>query len=228
MLGANSTKNKKPQRVTTGMLKGDANVPVVIIAKVNEELWALEVPRRDTDIILLPRMVELGQSPVDKPQRAGTLVEDNVMGLDIAVHDTVTVGVLEGLEDLEDVEADICGKESGEERLEVLVVDVLEDEGGDFGVRVAADVKKGDDIGTAAQALENLDLALDLLLLDRLQNLDNTLLIAAGRVNMHRLEDVAIFPPADLAHNLVVVLVAPSHLQKIKSQTIFPRPPLSL
>jgi hypothetical protein len=41
-----------------------------------------------------------------------------------------------------------------------------------LGQRVAHDVEQADDVGAAAQVLQDLDLALDLLLLHRLQDLD--------------------------------------------------------
>ena len=50
--------------------------------------------------------------------------------------------------------------------LEVCVVDVFEDEGRSSRDGVLDDALKGDDVGAAAKVLEDLDLALDLLLLD--------------------------------------------------------------
>ena len=49
------------------------------------------------------------------------------------------------------------------------------------------DVQQADDIGSTRQVLQNLDLPLDLLLLDRLEYFDNTLLICR---QVHRLEDL--------------------------------------
>lgn len=42
---------------------------------------------------------------------------------------------------------------------------------------VSNNVQQGDDVGSAREVLENLDLSLDLLLFDWLENLDNTLLV---------------------------------------------------
>jgi hypothetical protein len=41
---------------------------VVIQRKIHQQLGPLEVPRRHAHIVLLPRMVELGQTPVNQPQ----------------------------------------------------------------------------------------------------------------------------------------------------------------
>lgn len=42
---------------------------------------------------------------------------------------------------------------------------------------IANDVEQSDDVGTASQVLENLDLSLDLLLLDGLEDLDDAFLV---------------------------------------------------
>ena len=52
------------------------------------------------------------------------------------------------------------------ELLEVCVVDVFEDESRSSGDRILDDPLQGDDVGAAAKVLQDLDLALDLLLLD--------------------------------------------------------------
>lgn len=44
-------------------------------------------------------------------------------------------------------------------------------------LRVPDHIQQGDDVGAAGQVLKDLDLALDLLLLDGLENLDDTLLV---------------------------------------------------
>ncbi len=56
------------------------------------------------------------------------------------------------------------------------------------------------------EVLQYLDLTIDLLLLDRLERLDDALLVVG---DVDRLENLAILPPAQLADQLVVVLVAP-------------------
>ena len=85
---------------------------------------------------------------------------------------------------------------------------MLKDEGGGLALRVADDVEELDDVGTAAHVLEDLDLALDLLLLDRLEDLDDALGVAP---DVDALKDLTVFAPADLADYLIVLLVAPVH-----------------
>ena len=52
-------------------------------------------------------------------------------------------------------------------------------------------IQQRNNIGTSRQVLQDLDLTLDLLLLDRLQNLDNALLIVD---NIDTFEDFRVFP----------------------------------
>ena len=112
---------------------------------------------------------------------------------------------VERLEQLEDVEAHVGVRERRVEDFEVGGGDVLEDEGRGLGRRVAHAVEQRDDVGPPAQVLQDLDLALDLLLLDRLEDLDHA---ALARRGVDPLEDLGVLPPADLAHDLVVVLGA--------------------
>jgi hypothetical protein len=54
---------------------------------------------------------------------------------------------------------------------------------------VADDIKEANDVRSSGKVLENLDFTLNLLLLDRLEDLDNALLVG-GEVN--RLEDLEV------------------------------------
>lgn len=96
--------------------------------------------------------------------------------------------------------------------LEVRVLHLLKHEAGRLGVRVPHHVQQLDDVGPAAQVLQDLDLPLDLLLLHGLQDLDHAALLVDGVVAV---EDLAVLAAPDLAHNLVVLLVAPVHNQRL-------------
>lgn len=52
-------------------------------------------------------------------------------------------------------------------------------------------VEQGNDVGAARQILQNLDLSLDLLLLHRLQDLDNAFLVVD---NVNALENLRVLP----------------------------------
>lgn len=105
------------------------------------------------------------------------VVNHDVVRLDISVHDALAVTEIERLEELVDIEANIIVGEARIECPEVGVVDSLKDQTGSFALIVADHIQQRNDIRAAGKVLQNLDLTLDLLLFDRLENLDDTLLI---------------------------------------------------
>lgn len=121
------------------------------------------------------------------------MIDHNVMRLHIAVHDALAVTEVEGLEELEDVVADVEVVEPGVQGAELGVVDVFEDERGGLALAIPHNVEQGDDVGAARQVLENLDLSLDLLLLDGLQHLDDAFLVVN---HVDALEHLGIFSSA--------------------------------
>jgi len=157
---------------------------VVIGLQVNEQLWALEVPRGNTDIVFLTRVVELGKTPIDESQLTVCVIDHNVVRLHITVGDTLRVAEIEGAEDFENVVADV-------EVIEVLVkgtevnitgVYILHDESRCLGHGVPHDIDQVDYVHAALQGLQDLDLTSDLGLLDWLEDLDDYAL-ASGRVD---------------------------------------------
>ena len=130
------------------------------------------------------------------PHFSVLMVDHNVVRLDVAMHNALAVAEVESFEEFENVEADVEIVELGVEAAEVGVVHVLEDERWRFALmksqsatrfdgrqrdrtnlRVSNNVEESNDIGSARQVLQDLDLSLDLLLLDRLENLDDALLV---------------------------------------------------
>mmetsp|Transcript_9124 Transcript_9124/g.28278 ORF Transcript_9124/g.28278 Transcript_9124/m.28278 type:complete len:520 (-) Transcript_9124:64-1623(-) len=185
---------------------------VVVVLQVHQQLGPLEVPARHAHVVLLARVVELGQPPVDQSQLALLVVDHHVVRLDVAVHDALRVAVLERAQQLKDVVADVVVRQPRVEHLEVGVVYVLEDEAGRLGLRVTHDVHQLDGVRPAAQVLQDLDLALDLLLLDRLKNLDDAALVLQ---RVYTLEHLAVLSAAHLANNLIVILLAPGDRHRL-------------
>ena len=72
-------------------------------------------------------------------------------------------------------------------------VDVLGDEAGNLGRRISDDVQQCNNIRSSSEVLENLYFSFDLLLLDRLQNFDYTLLVIDDVDTFEDLPNVASF-----------------------------------
>mmetsp|Transcript_14484 Transcript_14484/g.54680 ORF Transcript_14484/g.54680 Transcript_14484/m.54680 type:complete len:214 (+) Transcript_14484:214-855(+) len=64
---------------------------VVILAEIHEQLGSLEVPARDSDVVLSPWVIELREAPVDQPKLPLAMVDHDVVRLDVAMHDAVGV-----------------------------------------------------------------------------------------------------------------------------------------
>jgi hypothetical protein len=77
---------------------------------------------------------------------------------------------------------------------------------------VAHHIQQRDDVGPAGQILQDLDLALYLLLLDGLQDLDDAFLVVD---DVDALEDLRVLSAPDLADDLVVLQDAPGDVDRV-------------
>lgn len=123
---------------------------VVVGLQVDKQLGSLEVARGHADIVLLARMVELSQAPVDQAQLAVRVVNHNVVRLHITVHNSFRVTVVERFQDLEHVVADVEIIEALVEFAEISVtcVDKFRDDGRRLGERVAHHIDQLNDVDT--------------------------------------------------------------------------------
>lgn len=135
------------------------------------------------------------------------MIDHNVMRLHVSVHNALAVAEVERLEQLKNVKPHVQVVELGVQTAEVGVVDILEDEGRRLALGVAHDIEERNNIGPAGEVLQDLDLALDLLLLDGLEDLDDTLLVID---DVDALEHLGVLAAANLAHDLIVFEYAPT------------------
>ena len=141
---------------------------VIVGLEVDEQLGSFEVARGDADIVLLARVVEFSQTPIDETKLAVGVVDHDVVRFDIAMHNALGVTVVEGLEDLEHVVADVEIVEALVKLAEVGVtrVDKLSDDGGRLSQRVPYHVDQLNDVHSVLQGLEDLNLTPNFVLLD--------------------------------------------------------------
>ena len=141
---------------------------VVISLQVNQKLGTLEVAGSYAHIVLLTWVVELGQSPIDEAELAVGMVNHDVMRLHIAVHDALRVTVIEGLQDLEHVVANVEVIEALVKFAEVGItrVNKLGDDCRCLRQWITNDIKHVNDINATLERLQNFDLTSDLVLLD--------------------------------------------------------------
>lgn len=126
---------------------------VVVFLQVYQELGTLEVAGGDAHIVFAAWVVEFCQSPIYQPKLALIVVDHDVVRLHIAVHDSITVAVVKGLEEFQDVVADVIVSEGWVKDLKIGVVDVLEDQARGFRHGVADHIKELDYILATTEVL---------------------------------------------------------------------------
>ena len=141
---------------------------VVISLEVNEELGSLEVAGGDANIVLLSGVVELSKTPIDETELAVGVIDHDVVGLHITVHDAFGVAVVESLQDLVHVKANVEVVEALVEFAEISIASVnkFSDNGWGLGQRVTDNVNELNNVNTMLESLQDLDLTSDLVLLD--------------------------------------------------------------
>jgi hypothetical protein len=131
---------------------------VIVVLKVYQQLRTLEITGGHTHIVLSSWVVKFSQSPIDESQAFLFVINDDVMGLDIPVHDAIGVAVVQGDADLVDVESDVKVRQGWIQKFEIRVGNVFEHEARCLAVWVTHDIKQADDVGAAAEVLKDLNL----------------------------------------------------------------------
>ncbi|GIX61526.1 NAD-specific glutamate dehydrogenase [Babesia caballi] len=194
---------------------------VVVQLHVHEQLGALVVPARHPHVVLLLRVVELREAPVDEPQLPLFVVDHDVVRLHVAVHDAHAVRVVHCLEQLVHVVLDVRDQQRRVQRFEVAVVDVFKYERGRPALRVLYYVEQLDNVWSAAQVLQDFYLALYLLLLERLEYFNDALLLGDC---VCALENLAVLSSSYFSHDFVVVRHVPHEGDVLVIPVIWPLP----
>jgi hypothetical protein len=121
------------------------------------------------------------------------MVNHDVVGLYISMHDAFAVAEIQSLQKLIHVKAHIVVGETRVQGPKIGVVDVFENQTRRLALAVTDHIQQSYHIGTTRQILEDFDLTLDLLLLDRFEDLDDTLLVVD---DIDALEHFGVLSPA--------------------------------
>ena len=79
---------------------------------VNQEFRSFEISGSYSNVVLLARVIELGEAPIDQTQLPILVINHHVVWLDIPVHDAHAVAVVQGLEEFVQVESDVVIRQS--------------------------------------------------------------------------------------------------------------------
>mmetsp|Transcript_12226 Transcript_12226/g.22110 ORF Transcript_12226/g.22110 Transcript_12226/m.22110 type:complete len:371 (+) Transcript_12226:309-1421(+) len=179
---------------------------VIILLQIHQQLRPLEVPTRNTDVILPPRMVKLGQTPINQPQLPLLVIDHHIVRLDIPMHHPIGMTIIQSLEKLKYVITNIIIRQRRIQYLKVGIIHMFENQTGGLALWIPHHIQQLDDVRPTAHVLQNLDLALDLFLLDGFEDFDDAFGIVP---DVDSLEYFGVLSAADFADYLVVFLVAP-------------------
>lgn len=107
---------------------------VVVSLEVDEQLRSFEVPGGNSHIVLLARVIELCQAPVNKTQLAVGVVDHDIVRFYVTMHNALRVAVVKGLQDFKHVVSNVKVVETLVKFSEISVTGI--DELGDNGWRL--------------------------------------------------------------------------------------------
>ena len=136
--------------------------------EVNKKLGTLEVAGSYAHVVLLTWVVELSKTPINEAELAVSVVNHDVMRLDIAVHDSLRMAVIKGLQDFEHVITNIKVVEALVKFAEVCITGInkFSDDCRCLGQWIAYYIKHVNNVDATLESLQNFDLTSDLVLLD--------------------------------------------------------------
>lgn len=119
------------------------------------------------------------------------MIYHHIVWLHVPVHYTFAVAEIQGFQELEDVESNVIVDEPRVQCSEISIVHILENQARRLALAVTDDIEQRNDIRPARQVLQDLDLALYFLLLDRLQDFDDAFLVVD---DVDAFEHLGVFP----------------------------------
>ena len=125
------------------------------------------------------------------------VIDHDIVWLDVPMHDSLAMAEVERFEKFVDVVSNVIVDEFWVETSEIGIVDIFEYKGRCFALTISHDVQESNNVRSARQVLQDLDLSLYLLLLDGLEDLDDAFLVVG---NVDAFEDFRVLSPAYMSY----------------------------
>jgi hypothetical protein len=122
-------------------------------------------------------LIIICEAPVDKSQVSLFVVDYDVQGFDVSVHDSVAVSEFEGFQNFVGVEADVHVIEGLRDDFRLDVGDVLKNQAGCLRNGISKHIVQFYDIGSAIQSLQYLGFSMDFFLAHRFKDFDDARLV---------------------------------------------------
>lgn len=70
---------------------------VIVVVVINQQLRSLKVPWSHSNVVILPHVVKLSQAPIDQLQDLFMWIDDDVLRLDVTMHDALAMAIIQCL-----------------------------------------------------------------------------------------------------------------------------------
>jgi len=70
---------------------------IIILLEIDQQLRALEVSRSHPNVVFRSRVIEFGETPIDQSELFLLVINHDVVGFDISMHDTLGMAEVESL-----------------------------------------------------------------------------------------------------------------------------------
>ena len=84
---------------------------VIVFLQIDQKLRSFKIARCHADVVLSSRVVKFSETPINESELTLFMINHDIVRLDIPVHDSVGVTIIQCLEQFENVVADVIVRE---------------------------------------------------------------------------------------------------------------------